>query len=153
MPDIAPFIALAAGLGAAVAGHGAWRRHNVNRWPSAEARVTRCEVEAVHGHAHRREGDDPPRRFLARVHFTFQAKGRTYRSDNGRFDGVPSFTSRQAAVAHADRTPPGTLMTIRHDPDHPEITQSGESRLPTGRLGLAAFLATMSALALWLSVP
>ncbi|MBB3229793.1 DUF3592 domain-containing protein [Halomonas stenophila] len=115
MPDIAPFIALAAGLGAVVAGHGAWRRRDVNRWPSA--------------------------------------KGLTYRSDNGRFDGVPSFTSRQAAIAHADRTPPGTLLTIRHDPDNPEITQSGESRLPIGRLGLAAFLAAMSALALWLALP
>lgn len=153
MPEIAPFIALAAGLGAAIACHCAWRRRSVNHWPSAEARVTRCEVEAVHGHAHRREGDDQPRRFLARVHFTFQANGRTCHSDNGRFDGVPSFPHRHAAVAHADRTPPGSLMTIRYAPDNPEITLSGETRLPSGRLGLALFLALMSALALWLSMP
>ncbi|RTQ98708.1 DUF3592 domain-containing protein [Halomonas nitroreducens] len=153
MPDIAPFIALGAGLAAVIAGHGAWRRQGVNRWPMAEARVTRCEVEGVHGHAHRREGDDQPRRFLARVQFTFKAEGRIYCSDNGRFGGVPSFTTRQAADAHAGRTPPGTRMTIRYAPGNPETTLLGEPRLPTGRLGLALFLTVMSGLALWLSLP
>ncbi|XKE47257.1 DUF3592 domain-containing protein [Halomonas organivorans] len=152
MPDIAPVIALASGVGALAAGRSAWRRRAVNAWPSARARVDHTEVEEVQGQHRREERDDRPRRFLARVHYTFEVEGVTYRSDNGRFDGVPAFASRQEAEAHLARTPPGSTLTIRHAPDDPELTQLGERRLPLARLGLAAFLLGLCAMALWLSL-
>lgn len=153
MPDIAPFIALASGLGTVVVGRGAWRRRTVNHWPTARARVGHTEVE-VSQDAHRpAERDDHPRRFLARVHYRFEVDGRRYHSDNGRFDAAPAFPSREAAEAFLARTPPGTVLTIRHAPDTPELTQVGGRRLPIARLGLTAFLAGLCAMALWLALP
>ncbi len=142
MPSMTPLlIALACGVGAALAARGAWRRRAVNRWPEAKATVERTEVQVVDDHHRPADRDDHPRRFLARIHYRFQVEGNEYRSDNGRFDGVPDFPSREAADAFLARTPPGSRLTIRYDPARPELTQHGERRLPTARLGLAAFLA------------
>lgn len=149
MPDITPLIALACGVGAALAARSAWRRRAVNRWPTAGASVERTEVQVVDDHHRRANRDDHPRRFLARVHYRFEVEGSEYRSDNGRFDGVPDFPSHEAAEAFLARTPPGSRLTVRYDPASPELTQYGEHRLPTARLGLAAFLALAALGALW----
>lgn len=152
MPDIAPLIALASGVGAALAARGVWRRRAVNAWPTAEARVDHTEVEVVDDHHRPADRDDHPRRFLARVHYRFEVEGSAYRSDNGRFDDVPSFASREAAEAFLARTPPGTPLCIRYSPRQPTLTQYGERRLPTARLGLTAFLALLCVAAAWLSL-
>lgn len=142
-------VALACGAGAAVAARSVWRRRAVNAWPEAHARVEHTEVEVVDDTHRRADRDDHPRRYLARVHLAFEVAGKTYRSDNGRFDGVPAFASREAAEAHLAATPPGASLVIRHDPADPTLTQVGERRLPTSRLGLAAFLILVGAAALW----
>ncbi|MCK2183070.1 DUF3592 domain-containing protein [Halomonas getboli] len=152
MPDLTLLIAFACGAGAVLAARGAWRRRAVNRWPTARARVEHTEVQVVDDHHRRADRDDHPRRFLARVHYRFEVEGDEYRSDNGRFDGVPDFPNREAAEAFLARTPPGSRLTVRYDPASPELTQHGEYRLPTARLGLAAFLAVASIGALWLRI-
>lgn len=150
MPNVTPLlIALACGAGAALALLGAWRRRAVNRWPEAQATVERTEVQAVDDHHRRADRDDHPRRFLARIHYRLEVEGSEYRSDNGRFDGVPDFPSREAAEAFLAQTPPGSRLTVRYDPAAPTLTQYGERRLPTARLGLAAFLGMAAMGALW----
>ncbi|KGE79115.1 DUF3592 domain-containing protein [Halomonas salina] len=150
MPNMIPLlVALACGLGAALAARGAWQRRSVNRWPTALATVERTEVQVVDDHHRRADRDEHPRRFLARLHYRFEVEGNEYRSDNGQFDGVPDFTSREAAEAFLSRTPPGSRLTVRYDPMRPELTQHGEQRQPTARLGLAAFLGVAAIGALW----
>ncbi|MFG6179418.1 DUF3592 domain-containing protein [Halomonas sp. THAF12] len=152
MLDIAPLIALASGIGAALASHSVYRRRHVNAWPTTSAHVDHTEVEVVDDHHRPADRDDHPQRFLARVHYRFEVEGNAYRSDNGRFDDVPSFATRDAAEAFLARTPPGSPLTIRYSPTQPTLTQCGDRRIPVARLGLSAFLALMCALAAWLSL-
>lgn len=144
-------IAVAALVGAALTARAAWRRRDANRWPEATARVTDTALEALGSPVQNRESPDQARRFLARVWIAYRVDGREVASDNGRFDGAPTFSSREAAEAYLADYPPGRTLTIRHDPRAPERALVGAARLPTRRLGLALFLLGVAAAALWLA--
>ena len=152
MSMIPLLIAVAALAGAALSARGVWRRRGVSRWPETTATVTDTELEELGSPVQNRESPDQTRRYLARVHIVFRVEGREVASDNGRFDGAPTFTSRQAAEAYLADYPPGRTLAIRHDPMAPARTLIGVASLPTRRIGLTLFLLGMAAFALWLSL-
>ncbi|MEQ6887390.1 DUF3592 domain-containing protein [Halomonas sp. CS7] len=152
MPEIPLLIAVAALAGAALSARAAWRRRGVSRWPEATARVTDTELEELGSPVQNRESPDQSRRYLARVHIVFRVEGREVVSDNGRFDGAPTFPSRQEAEAFLADYPPGRTLAIRHDPTMPTRTLIGAVRLPTRRLGLMLFLLGVAVVALWLAL-
>lgn len=152
MPDIPLLIAIAALAGAALAARSVWQRRRVSRWPEATATVTGAEVVELGSRVRNREGPAQERRYLARVRVAFRVAGREVTSDNGRFDGAPTFTDREAAEAYLADYPPGMTLSVRHDPTTPSRTQFGPARIPTRRIGLALFLLGMAAFALFISL-
>lgn len=151
MSMIPLLIAVAALAGAALSAHGAWRRRDVSRWPEATARVTDTELQELGSPVQNRESPDQSRRYLARVHIAYRVDGHEVATDNGRFDGAPTFDSREEAEAYLADYPPGRTLTIRHDPAEPAQALIGAARLPTRRLGLTLFLLGVAAAALWLA--
>ncbi|MFG6158897.1 DUF3592 domain-containing protein [Halomonas sp. 1390] len=144
-------IAVAALAGAALSARGVWRRRGASRWPQATARVTDTALEELGSPVQNRESPDQARCYLARVRLAYRVKGREVVSDNGRFDGAPTFASREEAEAFLADYPPGRTLTIRHDPAEPARALIGAARLPTRRLGLTLFLLGVAAAALWLA--
>lgn len=144
-------IAVAALAGAVLSARATWVRRGASRWPEATARVTDTALEELGSPVQNREGPDQARRYLARVRIAYRVDGREVASDNGRFDGAPTFPRREAAEAYLADYPPGRILTIRHDPRAPERALVGTARLPTRRLGLALFLLGVALAALWLA--
>ncbi|WP_108447306.1 DUF3592 domain-containing protein [Halomonas denitrificans] len=144
-------IAVAALAGAVISARVAWRRRSASRWPEATARVTDTALEELGSPVQNRESPDQAHRYLARVRIAYRVDGREVASDNGRFDGAPTFPSREAAEAYLADYPPGRTLTIRHDPAEPARALIGAARLPTRRLGLAIFLLGVAAAALWVA--
>ncbi|MDT8879362.1 DUF3592 domain-containing protein [Halomonas saccharevitans] len=150
MLDIPLLIAVAALAGAVLSARGVWRRRGANRWPQVTATVTGSELEELGSPVQNRESPDQSRRYLARVHFAYRVDGHEIISDNGRFDGAPTFESREEAEAYLADYPPGRTLAIRHDPGRPSHALIGAAHLPTRRLGLTLFLLGVAAAALWL---
>lgn len=152
MPDIPLLIAITALVGAAFSARSVWQRRHVSRWPEVEATVTRTELVELGSRVQNREGPDQERRYLARVHLFYRIAGQEVGSDNGRFDGAPTFPSREAAEAYLADFPEGRTLQGRVDPRAPERLQLGNSRIPARLLGLALFLLAMAAFSLFLSL-
>ncbi|MEQ6917708.1 DUF3592 domain-containing protein [Halomonas aquatica] len=152
MPDIPLLIAIAALAGAAFSARSVWQRRCVSRWPVATATVIDTELVELGSPVKNREGPDQERRYLARVHVVFRVDGREITSDNGRFDGAPTFTARGAAEAYLADYPPGLTLSIRHDPEAPSRTQFGSAGIPTRLIGLTLFLLGVAGFALFLSL-
>ncbi|WP_431024644.1 DUF3592 domain-containing protein [Halomonas sp. H5] len=144
-------VALAAGLGAWLSARAVWRRRDVKRWPQAEAVVTASEVVAVRTQGARREHQESPPRYQARIAVTLRVEGRDYHTDNARFDAPPLFARRERAEAYLADYPQGRRLTLRYRPDDPRCAQFGEAAIPWQRLGLSGFLALMALLALFVS--
>ncbi|TDR57014.1 uncharacterized protein DUF3592 [Halomonas ventosae] len=151
MPDIPLLIAIAALVGAAFSARSVWQRRHVSRWQEVAATVTGAELVELGSRVQNREGPDQERRYLARVHVRYRVAGREVRSDNGRFDGAPTFTSREAAEACLADFPEGRTLRGRVDPRAPERLQLGDSRIPARRIGLTLFLLVIAAFALFIS--
>ncbi|MBN8411020.1 MULTISPECIES: DUF3592 domain-containing protein [Halomonas] len=151
MPHPLLIVSLAALIGAIVAGAGAWKVRDVNRWPSAQVTVTDTGVRLAEAQRHQRERDEQAKRYLARVAVEGQLEGRLVTSDNSGFDGVPSFERREDAEAYLAAYPVGSQITVRYSPRDPTIIHLGTASLPWGRLGLAGFLlmASLGAFALY----
>lgn len=152
MSMIPLLVAVAALAGAALAARGVWRRRGASRWPKTTATVTDTELEELGSPLQNRESPDQSRRYLARVHLALRVDGHEVASDNGRFDGAPTFASREEAEAYLANYPPGRTLTVRHDPTTPSRTRVGAGRLPTRLIGLTLFLLGVAAAALWLSL-
>lgn len=140
MPHPLLIVSLAALIGAVIAGVGAYKVRDVNRWPTVEATVTHAEVRLAEAQRHQRERDDQEKRYLALLQFDATIDGRRVQSDNAGFDGVPSFNRRQDAEAYIADYPVGRVIRVRYSPRNPQLMHIGEATLPWGRIGLAAFL-------------
>jgi len=145
-------VAVAALAGAALSARGVWRRRSVNRWPEATARVSDTELVELGSPVQNRESPDQARRYLARVHLIFRVEGHEVASDNGRFDGAPTFASHEEAEAYLAQYPAGMTLSVHYDPTTPSRTRVGAGRLPTRLIGLTLFLLGVAAAALWLSL-
>ncbi|PRY72993.1 DUF3592 domain-containing protein [Halomonas ventosae] len=150
MPEIPLLIAMAALVGAAFSARGVWQRRQVSRRPEVEATVTGTELVELGSRVQNREGPEQERRYLARVHLRYRMAGQEVRSDNGRFDGAPTFTSRETAEAYLADFPEGRTLRVRVDLRAPERIQLGASRIPTRRIGLTLFLLAMAGFALFI---
>ncbi|MEQ5857737.1 DUF3592 domain-containing protein [Halomonas sp. EF61] len=151
MPHPLLIVSLAALIGAVIAGVGAYKVRDVNRWPTTEATVTHAEVRLAEAQRHQRERDDQQRRYLALLRFEATIDGRRIQSDNAGFDGVPSFTRQEDADAYIADYPVGSVVRVRYSPRKPELMHLGNASLPWGRIGLAGFLlvASLGAFALF----
>lgn len=152
MSEIPLLIAVAALSGAAFTARRIWRRRHVNRWPEATATVTGSELVELGSAVQNREGPAQERRYRARVQVAFRIDGREVSSDNGRFDGTPTFTVRKEAEAYLAQYPAGMTLSVHYDPTTPSRTRFGAGSIPTRLIGLTLFLLAVSVFALLISL-
>nr|WP_300312431.1 DUF3592 domain-containing protein [Halomonas sp.] len=152
MPHPLLIVSIVALAGAILAAAGAWKVRDLNDWPTHEATITHNEVRLAQAQQHQRERDQQTKRYLAYVALSATVEGVTVTSDNSGFDGVPSFTSREAAESYLSAYPVGKIITVRISPRDPHVMHLGAGHIPWGRLGLAAFLAFVSIASLGLYV-